>query len=178
MLNIISRLVPFKCRIILIHGYLQDVDYERLIGATSFAVNASAGEGQCLPLMEFMSAGKPAIAPWNTALTDYLTAENSFPVASSLEPTCWPHDPRQAFRARRHRADFSSLMQAYRDSYNVAKTEPERYARMSKAANRDLKGHCSQDLVEARLRTFLGISALQASVDDARHLAGELLSSR
>jgi glycosyltransferase involved in cell wall biosynthesis len=161
MLEMIYRLSPFKCRVIIILGYLDDTDYEKLVGATSFAVNASAGEGQCLPLMEFMSAGKPAIAPWNTALVDYLSADNSFPVASSLEPWCWPHDPRQAFRTRRHRIDFGSLMQAYRNSYDVAKDDPQRYARMSDSANRDLKAHCSQDLVEDRLRTFLGMAPAQ-----------------
>jgi glycosyltransferase involved in cell wall biosynthesis len=153
------RLWPFKCRVVLIHGFLDDADYEKLVGATSYAVNASAGEGQCLPLMEFMSAGKPSIAPWNTALLDYLNADNSFPVADSLEAWCWPHDPRQAFRTRRHRINFASLMQAYRDSYDVAKGDPGRYALMSDRSNADLKAHCSEALIEERLRAFLNIPA-------------------
>jgi glycosyltransferase involved in cell wall biosynthesis len=159
MLETIYRLAPFKCRIVLILGYLTDADYGKLVGATSFVLNASAGEGQCLPLMEFMSAGKPSIAPRNTALTDYLNDENSFPVESSLEPWCWPHDPRQAYRTRRHRIDFASLMQAYRDSYAVARGDPRRYGRMAEAANRDLQAHCSQALVEERLRNFLQLPA-------------------
>jgi glycosyltransferase involved in cell wall biosynthesis len=167
MLETIYRLAPFRCRVILILGYLDDADYEKLVGATSFTLNASAGEGQCLPLMEAMSAGKPAVAPRNTALIDYLTDENSFGIASSLEPWCWPHDPRQAYRTRRHRIDFASLMQAYRDSYQVAKTDPRRYACMSEQANRDLKAHCSQDIVEARLRGFLNLPALSAPMKAA-----------
>jgi glycosyltransferase involved in cell wall biosynthesis len=159
MLNIIDRLSPFKCRIVLVQGYLSDPDYEKLVGATSFTVNASAGEGQCLPLMEFMSAGKPAVAPWNTALTDYLTSDNSFQVATSFEPTCWPHDPRQAYRAKRHRIDFSSLMKAYRVSYELAKTNPGRYGEMSENANHSLRQHCSQDIAEERLRAFLKLPA-------------------
>jgi glycosyltransferase involved in cell wall biosynthesis len=167
MLEMIYRLSPFQCRVVIILGYLKDDDYETLVGATSIIVNASAGEGQCLPLMEFMSAGKPAIAPRNTALADYLSAANSFPVASSLEPWCWPHDPRQAFRTRRHRVDFGSLMQAYRDSYQMAKNDPQRYARMSASANRDLKAHCSQDLVEGRLRAFLDIAPMRCDDEAA-----------
>jgi glycosyltransferase involved in cell wall biosynthesis len=163
MLETIYRLAPFKCRVILILGYLDDADYERMVGATSFALNASAGEGQCLPLMEFMSAGKPSIAPRNTALVDYLGDDNSFPVASSLEAWCWPHDPRQAYRTRRHRIDFASLTQAYLDSYQVATTDMPRYAAMSEAANRDLKRHCSQDIIEARLRAFLKIPVERSS---------------
>ena len=161
MLETIYRLCPMKCRVIVIHGFLDDANYEKLVGATSYVVNTSSGEGQCLPLMEFMSAGKPSVAPWNTALTDYLHTENSFPVASSFEPWWWPHDPRQAYRTKRHRIDFASLMQAYRDSYEVAKTDPKRYARMSKRANEDLKAHCSQDVTETRLREFLKIDAAQ-----------------
>jgi glycosyltransferase involved in cell wall biosynthesis len=157
MLKTVYRLTPFKCRILLIMGYLEEEDYEHLVDATVFALNASAGEGQCLPLMEFMSAGKPSIAPRNTAMLDYVSDANSFAVESSLEAWCWPHDPRQAFRTRRHRIDFSSLMRAYRDSYQVAKTAPGRYAGMSQDANRALKAHCAQDLVEGRLRAFLGL---------------------
>jgi glycosyltransferase involved in cell wall biosynthesis len=178
MLETIYRVSPFKCRVILILGYLEEADYEKMVGATSYALNASAGEGQCLPLMEFMSAGKPSIAPRNTALTDYLNDDNSFRIASSLEPWCWPHDPRQAFRTRRHRIDFASLMQAYRDSYDVAKTDPERYRLMSERANRDLGAHCSQELTEGRLRAFLGIESpfAEANKAQARVAAEDLIT--
>lgn len=159
VLETLYRLSPHKCRVVVIQGYLEDDDYEKMVGATSYAVNASAGEGQCLPLMEFMSAGKPSIAPRHTALLDYLTDGNNFPVATSLEPGQWPHDLRQSFSTRRHRIDFSSLMRAYRDSYIVAKTDPDRYWRMSECANRDLKAFCSQELVESRLRDFLHMPA-------------------
>jgi glycosyltransferase involved in cell wall biosynthesis len=168
MMETLYRLSPFKCRVLLIHGYLEDADYEKLVGATSFAVNASAGEGQCLPLMEFMSAGKPSIAPHHTALLDYLTDDNSFPVATSLEPCHWPHDVRQAFRAHKHRIDFGSLMQAYRASFTMAKNDPDRYRRMSDSANRDLQAFCSQELVERRLRDFLQMPAEPARENAAR----------
>ena len=170
MMETLYRLSPFKCRVLLIQGYLEDTDYEKLVGATSFAVNASAGEGQCLPLMEFMSAGKPSIAPRHTALLDYLTDHNSFPVATSLEPCHWPHDLRQAFRAHKHRIDFASLMRAYRASYSVAKSDPDRYRSMSDSANRDLKAFCSQELVERRLRDFLGMSSEPAQGENAGNI--------
>ncbi len=68
----------YRCRIVLIYGYLADADYERLVQATRYVVNTSYGEGQCLPLMEFMSCGKPAVAPCTTAMIDYLSADNAF----------------------------------------------------------------------------------------------------
>ena len=92
MLHHLYKNQSYRCRIVLIHGYLADPDYERLVEATSYVVNTSYGEGQCLPLMEFMSSGKPAVAPRNTAMIDYIDADNAFIVDSSEEATAWPHD--------------------------------------------------------------------------------------
>jgi glycosyltransferase involved in cell wall biosynthesis len=64
----LRKLAPFHCRVVVIHGFLEDAIYDELILATTYAVNSSRGEGQCLPLMEFMAAGRPAVAPTHTAL--------------------------------------------------------------------------------------------------------------
>ena len=145
---------PFRCRIVLIHGYLADADYERLVEATRYVVNSSYGEGQCLPLMEFMSCGRPAIAPLNTAMADYIDHENAFIVDSTEELSAWPHDPRAAYRTLRYVTDWDSLCSAYRASYDVAKNDPERYRRMSAHAVRSLEKFCSQANAEQRLRAF------------------------
>ncbi|WP_434708947.1 glycosyltransferase [Pseudomonas sp. R1-1] len=145
----------YQCRIVLIHGYLADPDYEALVQATSYVVNSSYGEGQCLPLMEFMSCGKPAIAPVNTAMADYVSGDNAFLVDFTEELTAWPHDPRAAYRTLRYMTDWDSLCVAYRDSYAVAKNDPQRYAAMSAAAVQSLQRFCSQASTEQRLRAFL-----------------------
>jgi len=145
----------YQCRIVLIHGYLADADYEALVQATSYVVNSSYGEGQCLPLMEFMSCGKPAIAPVNTAMADYVSGDNAFVVDFTEELTAWPHDPRAAYRTLRYMTDWESLCVAYRDSYAVAKDDPQRYAAMSTAAVQSLQHFCSQASTEQRLRAFL-----------------------
>jgi len=145
----------YQCRIVLIHGYLADTDYEALVQATSYVVNSSYGEGQCLPLMEFMSCGKPAIAPVNTAMADYVSGDNAFLVDFTEELTAWPHDPRAAYRTLRYMTDWDSLCVAYRDSYAVAKNDPQRYAAMSAAAVQSLQRFCSQASTEQRLRAFL-----------------------
>jgi glycosyltransferase involved in cell wall biosynthesis len=145
----------YRCRIVLIHGYLADPDYERLVQATRYVVNTSYGEGQCLPLMEFMSCGKPAVAPRTTAMIDYLSAENAFLIKSTDELTAWPHDPRKAFRTLRYATDWASLCAAYRASYAVAKNDPHTYARMSAQAVSSLQSFCSQAVAEQRLRDFL-----------------------
>ncbi|TVT81710.1 glycosyltransferase [Pseudomonas sp. H3(2019)] len=144
----------YRCRIVLIYGYLADADYERLVQATSYVVNTSYGEGQCLPLMEFMSCGKPAVAPRTTAMIDYLDVDNAFLIDATDELTAWPHDPRRAFRTLRYVTNWASLCRAYRASYEVAKDDPGRYAQMSAHAVASLETFCSQATAEQRLEGF------------------------
>ena len=146
---------PFACRVLLVNAYLEQDDYERLLLATSYAVNSSHGEGQCLPLMEYMSCGKPAVSPRHTAMLDYLDAGNAFVVGSWSQPGAWPQDPRQAFRTLWQRIDFGSLVAAYRESYQVAKSDPARYASMSANAMEALRKYCSTAVVGPELAAFL-----------------------
>jgi glycosyltransferase involved in cell wall biosynthesis len=151
----LAKLPAFSCRVILIDGYLPDESYMRLTELSSYTVNTSHGEGQCLPLMEYMSAGKPAITPNHTAMADYVTAQNAFILASTYEPAIWPHDPREAMRTKRQRLNFETLLAAYRESYAVAKHDPARYAAMAAAAHEGLRLHCAQAKIRAGLREFL-----------------------
>ena len=99
-------------------------------------------------------SSKPAIAPLNTAMADYVDSDNAFIVDSTEELTAWPHDPRAAFRTLRYVTDWDSLCTAYRVSYDVAKTDVERYARMSAHSVRSLEQFCSQASTEQRLLMF------------------------
>jgi glycosyltransferase involved in cell wall biosynthesis len=156
---------PFKCRIVLIHGFLADADYEALITRSTYAVNTSHGEGQCLPLMESMAAGKPVVSPNHSGMADYLTPENGFIIRSSREPTSWPHDPRAAYRTFRQRIDIASLTAAFRDSYLVAKAEPQRYAAMGASAHQAMAEHCSRAATARRLKEFLPVARRPARRD-------------
>lgn len=155
MLKDMAKLMPFRCRVVIIDGYLSDASYTELARVSHYALNTSHGEGQCLPLMEYMSAGKPAVTPLHTSMLDYVTDQNAFIMESHLEPTIWPHDPRKIYKTRRHRIDFESLLAAYRESYLVAKTDPARYARMAQAAHEDLRAHCSRAVTKSKLAQFL-----------------------
>jgi glycosyltransferase involved in cell wall biosynthesis len=150
----------FRCRVLLIHGMLPDNQYRDLLRLTSYAVNVSTNEGQCLPLMEFMSAGRPAVAPRHTAMLDYISERNSFVVRSSERLSTWPHDPREAMRSMRHVVSVADVVRAYRESYHVAKHEPDRYAAMSLAATLALRDFCSVAVVEQRLSEVLGVPPL------------------
>ncbi|KAF1053048.1 MAG: hypothetical protein GAK43_01619 [Stenotrophomonas maltophilia] len=155
MLHHLYKLQPFRCRIVLIHAYLDDTDYERLVEATSYVVNTSYGEGQCLPLMEFMSCGKPAIAPDNTAMRDYLTPENAFVIDSTEELTAWPHDPRAAYRTMRYIPVWDTIFDAYQRSFQLAHQDPEHYRRMSEQAVASLARFCSQAVAREGLKAIL-----------------------
>ncbi|MGC1303599.1 MAG: hypothetical protein WA840_14615 [Caulobacteraceae bacterium] len=164
VLGHLSKLGAFSCRVLVVHGLLDDEAYAGLVTATSFAVNTSNGEGQCLPLMEFMSAGRPAISPHHTAMLDYISPANAFTVASHTRPAFWPHDERQATRCLRHQISFADLVRQYRESYRVARDQPERYAQMSAAAVTALEAYCSDEVVITRLAEVLRYRGVSSGV--------------
>lgn len=154
-LELLYKMGRMSCRVVLVHAYLQKPEYNALLRATTYAVNTSHGEGQCLPLMEYMSAGKPALAPRHTSMRDYIDEDGAFVIDSSVEPGTWPHDQRQAFRTLRQRIHYQSVVEAYRRSYHVARHEPEVYAAMGNAAAASLQRYCSIEVVRPRLQRFI-----------------------
>jgi glycosyltransferase involved in cell wall biosynthesis len=154
ILRFLGGLGAFRCRIVLIHGLLSDAAYAALIDATSYAVNTSVGEGQCMPLVEYMSCGRPAVAPAHTAMADYITPENAFVVPSRERGAIWPHDDRGLQRSRNHQISFAELVRRYRESYRAAQ-DPARYARMSAASFESVRAFCSEDVVAGRLGELL-----------------------
>jgi len=168
LLSDLAKLGSFRCRVILIHGMLPDMEYQALIRLTSYTINASTNEGQCLPLMEFMSAGRPAISPLHTAMLDYISPENAFLVDTFAHPASWPHDPREAVRTVRHTTRFPSLVRAYQESFRVARDDAARYAAMSQAATNALAAFCSNELVAGRLAEVFGHLAMATP----QHAAG------
>jgi glycosyltransferase involved in cell wall biosynthesis len=151
----LAQLAPFKCRIVIMEGFLEEDAYAALVDATSFYVNASNAEGLCLPLMEFMALGKPAIAPCHTALEDYIDPSAAFIVASSPEHNVWPNDPRQRFHTMRQRIHWDTLVEAYEESYRVAKTDPERYRAMCVRASEIIRDYSADAVIRERVRAAI-----------------------
>ena len=167
MLSFISVLPPFECNIVLIQGMLSSEAYNKLIEATSYYVNTSTAEGQCLPLTEYMSSGRPALAPAHSSLLDYVTPDNAFLIRSDEEPTLWPHDERGAIRACHHLISFADLMQQFRESFRVAANDPARYQRMSRAAVRTMQAFCSEEVVAGHLKQAIECIAAARRVAQA-----------
>jgi glycosyltransferase involved in cell wall biosynthesis len=159
LITLLSQLSPFACRVVVMHGYLEEEEFARLYGAASFYVNASRCEGLCLPLMEFMSCARPVIAPYHTARGDYIDERVAFIVKSSREPTIWPEDARILYRTLRHRPDWGSLKTAYEDSYAMAKNHPEAYLAMAAAAAERMREYCGFTPVQQRAEAFFGLRA-------------------
>lgn len=155
LMTLLSRLAPFRCRVLVLHGFLEDEQYQALIGASSYYVNASSGEGLCLPLMEFLSSGKPVIAPNHTAMADYLDDRVAFLLKCSPEPTCWPHDPTGMLFTHKHRLNWQSLTEAFRSSYKEACSNPAQYQRMSSHAYQQMCDFASVERVSEPLKAFL-----------------------
>jgi glycosyltransferase involved in cell wall biosynthesis len=156
LLMLLTKLSPLKCRVITINGYVPDDDYAALIGATTYYVNTSLCEGLCLPLVEFLSEGVPAIAPDNTAMADYIRDDIAFVVTSYPGvPTVWPHGDSEVNRTSHHQLDWESLTAAFRRSYEVARQEPASYRRMSRRACAAMQAYCGPATVKSLLHTFL-----------------------
>jgi glycosyltransferase involved in cell wall biosynthesis len=155
VLQHLSTLGPFGCRVVLIQGLLSDEAYRAVIEATSFAVNTAYGEGQCLPLMEYMAAGRPVVTPAHTAMLDYATPKNAFVIASDACLTSWPHDERQAKRCLHYRISFADYVRRLRESYRLAREDAAGYARMSAEAVEAMRAFCSDEVVTTRLRDVL-----------------------
>lgn len=156
LLMMLTKLSPFKCRVIAIYGYLPDADYAALVEASTFYVNTSLCEGQCLPLVEFLNEGVPAIAPNNTAMADYITEDVAFVVKSYPGvPTMWPHGDNEINRTSYNQLDWESLVDAYQRSYAMAHHDHARYRHMSVRARHVIQGYCGNETVKTALHKFL-----------------------
>jgi glycosyltransferase involved in cell wall biosynthesis len=152
--NMLVTLGDFSCKIILLHGYLEKPEFEKLIDATSYYVNASNSEGLCMPLMEFMAAGKPAVATNNTAMADYFDNQCGFVVESNEEPTSWPHDERRVKRAIKYRPNWESLVSGLLNSYALAKNDVNGYSRLAKNSTSAIQSFASTEVVIESFQHF------------------------
>ena len=163
LLLLYSQMSPFKCRVVAIHGFLSSEQFQQLIDRSHFVVNSSHCEGQCLPLMEFMGQGVPAVAPDHTAMADYVTVENTFIVKSSLYPTFWPLDERKAIRTLCYRIDWHTLMESFKDSFKVAITNEEIYQSMSINSIASVEAVAGHEVVYKKMKDYLYKTARKAS---------------
>jgi hypothetical protein len=175
----------FACRVLVWRGMLDDTDYTPLIAASNWYVSASKAEALPLPLIDFLAAGRPAIAPIHTALSALLDADNALIVASEEEPWSWPveaHDtevgwswtqhPDDVGLTTRHRVSWSSLVTAYREAHRLSASAPQTYASLS-AAGRKILTTFTVEAAAAAVEELLSRNDARASNPAASPLQGE-----
>ncbi len=155
LFHLFSQLNPFACRVVVIHGFLSADEMGALVEVTDFVVNASSAEGQCLPLLEFMSAGVPAIAPCHTAMASYINPENAIVLASSKVNTCWPQDPRGVERTFCYRIDWESLRECFVQSAALMAHDSAGYQGLSQQAFEQVSSQFSEGQIESELERYL-----------------------
>jgi glycosyltransferase involved in cell wall biosynthesis len=146
-----------RARIAVITAYLSDHQMRELAAGSTWYLNASRAEGACLPLQDFLAAGRPGIAPRHTALAEYVDESLAFIVDSQPEPTFFSWDPSERNTTTWQRIDRKSLSAAIRASYNVAKHEPNRYQAMACAGRERMKRFASDEAVWPRLAAALDL---------------------
>lgn len=161
--------LPHRARIVLVTEYLSDAQMRELVRGSTFYVNASRAEGACLPLQDHLAAGRPGIAPANTAMTDYFDAWVGFVVDSHPEPCSWPDDDTGRLHTTWHRIVWSSLRDQFAASYHIAKTEPETYQQLSAQARLRMKSWASVDAVWPRLRDALALVSTASAESESAH---------
>jgi len=159
----VNRIVSFyrrldlahACRLVLVSEYLSDAQMAELARGTTYYLNSSRAEGACLPLQDFLAAGRPAIAPRHSAIADYFSADAGFVVESHPEPTSWPQDPQGRCTTTWHRLVWPSLRDAIRESYAVAKSNRVRYEALAANARASMMERCASEAVWPRLESAL-----------------------
>jgi glycosyltransferase involved in cell wall biosynthesis len=152
---------PHRCKLVFVTAYLSDAQLVELARASTYYLNSARAEGACLPLQDFLAAGRPGVAPTHTALADYFDAQVGFPLDSHPEPASWPHDPCQRCTTSWHRLVWQSLHDQLRASYQAAR-QPIRYQRLASAGRERIADFAAAEQVWPRLDAALTWS-LQAA---------------
>lgn len=146
-----------RCQLVLITDYLTESQMVELAAASTYYITTTRAEGMCLPLMNFLAAGRPAISPVHTAIGDYFHSDAGFAVESHPEPAAWPLDPEHHFRTTWARLVWPSLVEQIRASYYLAKGDSTGYAAMSARARETIKSWCDQQTIWPRMEAALNL---------------------
>lgn len=156
LLTTLSRLSPFRCRVVAINAYLDDAEYSELIQASHYLVQPSQAEASALTAQEFLSAGRPVIGPAYGALAEWLTQDNAFLVSGSQQPTHWLGDVDKQLHHSALRLNWKSLCEALEQSYEITQKAPSDYRAKSLAARNSMSRRTSSAQVAATLYDFFG----------------------
>ncbi|MHB1423432.1 MAG: glycosyltransferase [Gemmataceae bacterium] len=144
-----------RCKLAFVTAYLSDEQLIELTRASTYYVNTSRAEGSCLPLQNFMAAGRPALAPPHTGMADSIDEQCGFTLESHPEPAPWPQEIGGGYRTTWHRLVWQSLHDRLRASYETAKLNGSHYPKLAERARGRMRELAGADAVWPRLSAAL-----------------------
>jgi hypothetical protein len=172
--------IRHRCQVALVAAYLREEEMRELARGSTYYITTSRAEGACLPLQDYLAAGRPGVAPVHSALADYFDADQGFVVASHPEPAVWPNDPevrrvltwqRHYFGLRSlylpvesnegrgttlwHRLVWQSLYDQLRESFVVARAHVDLYQALATQGRDRMAAHAGAEAVWPRLAAAL-----------------------
>jgi len=152
-----GREIPHRCKLVFVIGYLSEEQLLALAEGSTYYLQTTRAEGNCLPLMNYLSAARPGISPRHSAMLDYFDDKVGFVVDSHPEPAAWPHDPWLRTRTTWGRIVWPSLVEQLRESYRVAKEDRARYDLLAGRGRQRMFEWVGPDSIEPRLRSALDL---------------------
>lgn len=144
-----------KCKLAIVAALLSESQMTELARASTYYVNTAHAEGACLPLQEFLAAGRPGLAPVHTAMAEYFDDTVGLVVRSSPEPAAIPHARSRVRQTRWHRMDWQSLYDQFQTSYQMAKEERTAYQALAQRGRTRLRDFAGAARVWPRLLAAL-----------------------
>jgi hypothetical protein len=144
-----------RCKIVVISDYLSDEQMLALARASTYYLTTTRAEGNCLPLMNYLAAGRPGISPCHTAISDYFGEDIGLTLPWHAEPAIWPQDNRARLKTTWARLDWPILVQRLRESHSLALHNRSAYDTRAVSAQRRMHQRAGIESVWAQLRGAL-----------------------
>ncbi len=146
---------PHRCKLAFVAALLSPAQMVELARGSTYYVNTAHAEGACLPLQDFLAAGRPGVAPVHSALAEYFQEDVGLVVQSRPEPAAMPHHPDRVRSTSWHRLDWQSLHDQFRASYTLAKEDRARYQAMARRGRERMATFAGAERVWPRLKAAL-----------------------
>ena len=150
-----GRDIPHRCKLAFVCDFLSDEQMHKLAEASTYYLQTTRAEGNCLPLMNYLAAGRPGISPAHSAIGDYFDDQMGYVVQSHPEPAAWPQDPRLRLRTSWGRLVWPSLVEQIRNSYEMAKNDRTAYDAVSARCRSKMLDWAGREAVAGRLQEAL-----------------------
>jgi glycosyltransferase involved in cell wall biosynthesis len=150
-----GRDIPHRCKVVVIGDFLTEKQMYQLAEASTYYLQTTKAEGNCLPLMNYLAAGRPGISPNHSAMSDYFDDSVGFVIKSHPEPSAWPHDTRLRSRSTWGRLVWPSIVEQIQQSYHLVKDHPERYLSLASRCRSHMHTWAGNEAVWGRLREAL-----------------------